>query len=214
MAPAGARRGGDVGPPLGDGVTEVTAETSNISDGAKGHDTIVGTEGEDTLKGTEASDAIDGGGGDDLIAGKAGADRLWGGSGADTLYAGPCDADFDALEGGESDDTLVTADLPASKDVVRCGPGGEEGTVDTLDEASDDCEDVDLIQETEPEIAEGTHQLVPSPSSECSMGEGTLVVKEDPVTGQRGVEQRFGPIKSEPGGSSQECGALVDYETP
>ena len=196
-----------------DEVTEATDETSNTSDGAEDDGTIEGTEGDDTLEGTENAGAIEGRGGDDLIAGMAGADRLWGGPGADTLYAGPYDADVDALEGGEGDDTLVAADLPASRDVARCGPGSDEVTVDSLDEAAD-CEDVDRIQETEPEIAEGTYELVPSPSSECSMGEGTLVVGVDPATGQRGVEQRFNPVKSEPGDPPLECGDVIDYETP
>jgi hypothetical protein len=85
---------------------------------------------------------------------------------------------------------------------------------DSLDEAAPDCEDVDRAQEAEPEIAEGTYELVPSPSSECSMGNGTLVVKGDPATGQRGVETRFGPIGAAPREEAEECGALVDYETP
>lgn len=201
-----------------DDVAETTAGASSTSDGAKAANTIEGTEGDDTLEGTENADAIEGRGGADLIAGMAGADRLWGGPGADTLYAGPYDADVDALEGGEDDDTLVTFDLPASRDVAHCGPGSDEVTVDSLDEAAADCEDVDRIQETEPEIAEGTYELVPSPSSECSMGEGTLVVGVDPATGQRGVEQRFsGEMTSPqgaPAGASEGCGANIDYETP
>ena len=201
-----------------DEVTEATDETSNTSDGAEDDGTIEGTEGDDTLEGTENADAIEGRGGDDLIAGMAGADRLWGGPGADTVYAGPYDADVDALEGGEGDDTLVAFDLPASRDVARCGPGSDEVTVDSLDEAAADCEDVDRIQETEPEIAQGTYELVPSPSSECSMGKGTLVVGVDPATGQRGVEQRFGGEmtlpQGVPAGASEGCGANIDYETP
>ena len=197
-----------------DDVAEATVETSNVSDGAKDDNTIEGKDDADTIEGTEGSDKIDGRGGDDLIAGLAGTDHVSGGVGADTLYAGPYDADVDTLEGGEGDDTLVPGDLPASRDVVRCGPGADEVTADSLDEVAGDCEDVDRIQETEPEIAEGTYELVPSPSSECSMGEGTLVVRVDPATGQRGVEQSFGPITSEPGDPPQECGAVVDYETP
>lgn len=157
-----------------------------------------------------------------MIAGLAGADRISGGPGADTLYAGPYDADVDTLEGGAGDDTLVTADLPASRDVVRCGPGADEVTADSLDEVAADCEDVDRIQETEPELAEGTYELVPSPFSECSLGKGTLIVRVDPATGQRGVEQRFGGEMTVPEGAPagaregarEQCGAVIDYETP
>lgn len=197
---------------------EGNAEETNVPAGADGNAAIEGTEGDDTIQGTEGDDAIDGGGGDDLITALAGADVIDGGAGADTLYAGPYDADPDTLEGGDGDDTLLTFDLPASKDTVRCGAGADEVKADSLDEAADDCEDVDMVRETEPDLAEGTYELVPSPSSECSLGKGTMTVGVDPATGQRGVEIRFGPLgqahSGAPEGTAEECGANVDYETP
>lgn len=194
------------------------SEETGVPAGADGDDAIEGTEGDDTIQGTEGDDAIDGGGGADLITALAGDDDVAGGAGNDTLYAGPYDADVDTLEGGDGDDTLLTFDLPAARDVVGCGAGADEVKADSLDEVGADCEDVDRVRETEPDLAEGTYELVPSPSSECSLGKGTMTVGVDPATGQRGVEIRFGPLgqahSGAPEGAAEECGANVDYETP
>ncbi len=221
-----------------DADTLVGTEGVDTIEGTEGADKFDGRDGDDTIFGLGGSDEIDGGtgadklygvddkrapdDGDDEIRGGFGDDTIFGGPGADTLegeegndtvYAGPYDSDVDAVEGGEGDNTLLTADLPASRDVVGCGAGTDEVVADSLDEVADDCEDVEKMQETEPNIADGTYELVPAPSSECSLGKGTLTVGVDPATGQRGVGVQF-EERQAPQGAVEACGPRIDYETP
>jgi hypothetical protein len=42
------------------------------------------------------------------------------------------------------------------------------------------------VQEEEPQLADGTYELVPGPSSERNLGEGTVTIGNDPETGERG----------------------------
>lgn len=196
---------------------DTDAEETMVEDvettGSEDADTIAGTESNDTLNGTEGADKLDGRGGDDEINGLAGADEIDGGTGNDTIRSGPYDAEEDTVEGGDGDDTLLTFDLPAARDVVGCGVGTDDVVADSLDEVADDCEEVEKMQETEPNIADGTYELVPTPSSECSLGRGTLTVGVDPATGQRGVEVQFEERRA-PQGVVEACSPRVDYETP
>lgn len=82
-----------------------------------------------------------------------------------------------------------------------------------MDEAAEDCEDVERVQETEPDLADGTYELVPAPSSECSMGTASLTVGTDPATGERGVGVEFGEQQATPG-VVEACEPRIDYETP
>lgn len=105
-----------------------------------------GTGGGDTLAGTRGADTISGLAGDDLIQGGDGADRLYGGDGGDVIYDGPeDDATADSVYGSNGDDTIVSANVPASRDVVGCGGDRDSVVADGLDDVSANCEDVDRL---------------------------------------------------------------------
>ncbi len=89
---------------------------------------------------------IDGTGGDDELAGTGEADTIRGYGGGDTIYDGPeDDAVVDNIYGGSGDDTIVSANVPASRDVVSCGGDRDTVTADGLDDVSANCEDVDRL---------------------------------------------------------------------
>lgn len=67
---------------------------------------MVGGGGNDTLNGYAGNDSLYGSDGDDLLYGNQGLDELYGGIGNDTLIA---DLQTTVLNGGEGDDTYVTA---------------------------------------------------------------------------------------------------------
>jgi hypothetical protein len=88
----------------------------------------------------------DGTGGDDTLTGTGGADTIRGYGSSDTIYDGPeDDAAVDDIYGGSGADTIVSANVPASRDVVSCGGGRDTVEADVLDEVSADCEDVDKL---------------------------------------------------------------------
>lgn len=120
---------------------------------------------------------------------------------------------MDKVYGGGGDDTISTANIPASRDVVNCGGGTDKVSVDSLDEVAD-CEDVKKIQEKEPNLADGTYQLVPTTSSECDLGEGSFTLSTDPSTGERGVEVNLDPAASKDTTADQACGVKIDYQNP
>ncbi len=196
-----------------EGNTPQGTTAEETTEGAEGSDVIEGTEEDDTINGTEGDDTIDGGGANDEINGLAGADEIDGGEGNDTIRAGPYDADVDTIEGNEGDDTTLTFDLPAARDIVGCGAGNDDVVADSLDETAEDCEDVERVQETEPDLADGTYELVPDPSSECSLGRGTLTIGADPATGERGVGVELGE-QQDTSGEFEACETRIDYETP
>jgi Ca2+-binding RTX toxin-like protein len=131
--------------------------------------TKIGTDGPDTLRGTKGSDVLSGRGGTDWIEGRAGSDvirggrgddnplssraigTLDGGPGADVVSGGPGDDDLfdgpffgesavDILKGGGGNDFIGTVNIPAARDMVRCGPGRDFADVDRKDIVSADCE--------------------------------------------------------------------------
>ncbi len=184
--------------------------------GLRGSDKIVGGYGNDTLYGRSKESPEDdpndirGGFGRDTILGGTGADTLEGGADNDTISAGPLqDLAVDKVYGGGGDDTISTANIPASRDVVNCGGGTDKVSVDSLDEVAD-CEDVKKIQEKEPNLADGTYQLVPTTSSECDLGEWIFTLSTDPSTGERGVEVNLDPAASKDTTADQACGVKID----
>lgn len=199
-------------------------------DGRAGKDTIEGGDGRDTIRGGNDDDEIYGGNkqgsiadggnviegesGNDTVRGGSGADELHGGDGVDILSAGPLEETaVDTVYGEAGNDTIFAANFPASRDVVHCGTGTDKVIADSLDEVSNSCEEVERIQEEEPEISDGIYQLVPDPNSECDLGEGSFTIGNDPETGERGVEVELGGQVSPENSAVQACVAKIDYET-
>lgn len=118
--------------------------------GQKGNDQIFGLEGNDQIEGGSGNDQlyggnksqtvlagnnlIEGGNGKDRIVGAPGIDELRGMAGADTIYDGPEeDAAEDLIFGGDGNDRLYTANVPASRDKIVCGEGRDFVRADPLD---------------------------------------------------------------------------------
>jgi Ca2+-binding RTX toxin-like protein len=71
-----------------------------------------------------------------------GKDVVYGGSGVDNLIGYGGDTSVDRFSGGDGDDTVQSRDVPAVKDVVRCGTGTDTVYADKADTVSDACERV------------------------------------------------------------------------
>jgi Ca2+-binding RTX toxin-like protein len=91
---------------------------SNVKNGARGADRLIGTVAGDRLRGRGGNDVLIGGKGDDCLAGGGGNDTLRGGSGEDKLTGG---GGADNLDGGPGNDTINSRDK--RKEAVRCGKG-------------------------------------------------------------------------------------------
>jgi hypothetical protein len=108
--------------------------------------TRIGTDGSDTLKGTRGSDQLLGKGGSDRINGQAGTDTLLGGPGGDLLIDGPLsESAVDTLYGGAGNDTIVTYNVPAARDIISCGADKDYASVDRKDIVGGGCETVALV---------------------------------------------------------------------
>lgn len=204
----------------GDGRDKIYAvdESENPADDGGGN-YISGNEKNDTIVGGPGADELHGARDDDTINGMGGADTIDGGVGADVIRTGPLEEkDVDTVRGDEGNDTIYVANYPASKDVVGCGRGDKDKVVaDSLDEVASSCEKVERIQEEEPQLADGTYGLVPAPSSECSLGEGTFTIGNDPETGERSVEVNIGDqpgAEGAPDSTVKACKIQVDYQNP
>ena len=103
---------------------------------------IVGTDKGEQIKGTENTEEILGLGGSDEITDGLGADLVYGAKGKDNLIGYGGDTSLDRFYGGGGDDLIQPGDLPAVKDVVRCGAGTDTVYPDKKDVVSDDCERV------------------------------------------------------------------------
>jgi Ca2+-binding RTX toxin-like protein len=103
---------------------------------------IVGTDHAEQIKGTNNAEEIRGLGGSDEIVDGRGKDAVYGGSGADDLIGYGGDTSLDRFSGGGGDDTVQSRDVPAVRDIVRCGAGTDEVYADKADVASEDCERV------------------------------------------------------------------------
>jgi hypothetical protein len=103
---------------------------------------IVGTEKGEQIRGTRNAEEILGLGGADEITDGLGADLVYGGPGGDTLIGYGGDTSLDRFYGGSGGDLIQPGDLPAVKDVVRCGGGTDTVYADKKDAVSDDCERV------------------------------------------------------------------------
>lgn len=120
-------------------------------DGSAGDDNMWGHGGDDTIDGAGGVDEIDGGEDADTLDGGDGADVLSGSAGNDLIRAGILEeAAEDKVRGGDGDDAIYSANLPASKDVIDCGGGTDEVTVDSLDQVSDNCENVETFDPDAP----------------------------------------------------------------
>lgn len=185
----------------------------NYISGNENNDTIVGSPGADELYGARDNDTIDG---------KGGADTIDGGVGADVIHAGPLEEkDVDTVRGYDGNDTIYVANYPASKDIVGCGQGDNDKVVaDSLDDVASSCEKVERIQEEEPNLEDGTYQLQPDSSSECTLGSGSFTISTDPSSGERGVEADLGGVEGNGGTAPTSestplgCEIKIDYETP
>jgi Ca2+-binding RTX toxin-like protein len=98
-------------------------------------------------------DVISGGPGNDdpgfsgtgILDGGRGADVISGGPGIDMLSDGPWPGDsaVDILAGGKGNDSFLTYNRPAARDIVSCGDGSRDhADVDRKDIVGDDCERV------------------------------------------------------------------------
>jgi Ca2+-binding RTX toxin-like protein len=103
---------------------------------------IVGTDRAEQIKGTRHAEEIRGLGGPDEIVDGRGKDAVYGGGGADDLIGYGGDTTVDRFSGGDGGDTVQSRDVPAVKDVVRCGAGTDEVYADKADVISEDCERV------------------------------------------------------------------------
>ena len=133
--------------------TRIGTDRSDTLMGTKGPDTLVGKGGTDWIDGRGGKDAISGGPGNDdpvasaavgILDGGPGADAVSGGPGIDMLIDGPVrgDSAVDTLSGGKGNDSLLTFNRPAARDVVGCGAGRDSADVDRKDIVGDDCESV------------------------------------------------------------------------
>jgi Ca2+-binding RTX toxin-like protein len=103
---------------------------------------IVGTDHAEQIKGTNNAEEIRGlAGGDEIVDGR-GKDDVYGGSGVDNLIGYGGDTSLDRFSGGGGDDTVQSRDVPALRDIVRCGAGTDEVYADKADVVSEDCERV------------------------------------------------------------------------
>jgi Ca2+-binding RTX toxin-like protein len=103
---------------------------------------VVGTDHAEQIKGTKNAEKIRGlGGGDEMVDGQ-GKDDVYGGSGADNLIGYGGDTSMGRFYAGGGSDTVQSRDIPAVKDVVRCGKGTDEVYADKADVVSDACERV------------------------------------------------------------------------
>lgn len=213
----------------GDGDNNITGTNKNDElYGGKGDDTLSGLAGSDNLRGQNGSDRlfgysegqttqtdrdfVAGGDGQDLLVGSAGGDELNGGPGKDRIISGPYeDAAEDTVNGGDDNDNISVANLPASRDTVTCGTGTDTVVADSLDQITSDCEDVQRIQEEEPTLANGTYKLTPDPSSECSLGEGTVTISQDPASGEREAQVDLDESAAV-NTAIQACSVEIDYE--
>lgn len=99
------------------------------------------------------------------MVGASGVDELHGGSGQDIIIDGDSqDASIDNIYAGDHDDKIDSANIPASKDIVDCGPGIDTVRADALDIVNGNCENVN---NSPPE----TTLLEPSPDSDLILGE-------------------------------------------
>jgi uncharacterized repeat protein (TIGR01451 family) len=94
--------------------------------GDAGDDRILGGAGNDRLDGRAGDDRVDGEDGDDTALGGVGADRVLGEDGDDWLKGG---AGADVLKAGADDDVLLGRG-DGTRDVLRGGPGSDEGLLD------------------------------------------------------------------------------------
>ncbi len=103
---------------------------------------ILGTDAAEQLEGTKIAEEIRGLGGSDEIVDGRGKDVVHGGVGADNLIGYGGDTSSDRFSGGDGGDTVQSRDVPAIRDVVRCGAGTDKVYADKADGVSDDCERV------------------------------------------------------------------------
>ena len=104
---------------------------------------IVGTNSGEQINGTRNAEEIRGLGGPDEITDGLGRDLVYGGAGEDNLIGYGGDISVDRFYGGRGSDTLHTRDVPAVKDVVRCGAGIDTVYADKADVVfCDNCERV------------------------------------------------------------------------
>lgn len=130
-------------------------------DGGQGRDTIYGGGARDKVRGGPDDDTIYGGEGDDKVIkndpngeeyggliGGPGADTIRGGPGNDKIIPGPIEEEAeDAAFGDEGNDLIVSANNPARKDYVFCGPGQDKVMADKQDVVASDCEDVKFAED-------------------------------------------------------------------
>jgi Ca2+-binding RTX toxin-like protein len=100
-----------------DGDTMVGDSEQNIMLGKAGNDVMTGKGGNDLLFGFSGDDVLSGGTGNDDICAGIGADRIAGGDGNDLISHNGCDP------------TPPLTDPDGSKDVIDCGLGDDEVSI-------------------------------------------------------------------------------------
>ena len=71
-----------------------------------------------------------------------GKDAIYGGSGVDNLIGYGSNTSVDRFSGGGGDDTVQSRDVPAVRDLVRCGAGTDTVSADKADVVDEDCDRV------------------------------------------------------------------------
>jgi hypothetical protein len=128
--------------------------------GKGGNDRLFALNGRDNLLGGPGKDWVDthptgfrsgdknlqGGSGNDFVAGGRGSDNVLGDAGNDLLVDGP-DREFslDKVSGGEGNDVFLVQNMPAAKDIARCGGGFDRVLADRKDLVASDCERVRIV---------------------------------------------------------------------
>jgi hypothetical protein len=117
--------------------------TTNDVPGCPKGGLLSGSDAGEQMRGTRSAEEIRGLGGPDEITDGLGRDLVYGGAGEDNLIGYSGDIAVDRFYGGRGSDTLQTRDVPAVKDVVRCGAGIDTVYADKADVVfCDNCERV------------------------------------------------------------------------
>jgi Ca2+-binding RTX toxin-like protein len=128
--------------------------------GLGGSDNLLGGPGKDVVAGSNGGDKnLMGGRGNDALLGARGSDNVLGDEGNDLLVDGPLrEFSVDNVLGAEGNDVFSVENVPAFKDIVRCGDGFDRVFADRKDEVGRDCERVaDRVSEFD-ELAESIPQ--------------------------------------------------------
>jgi uncharacterized delta-60 repeat protein len=153
----------------------------DVINGLGGNDTLNGGDGNDTLNGGEGNDKLNGGNGNDILTGGNGNDTLVGGAGNDILTGGAGNDKFSFSGGKLPKNQSITSYLGTdtitdftkgdkivlSKDIFRALKG-DEGTLNKLNFAVVDNDDLVAKKAAEIVYSKGSGSLFYNPNGKAS----------------------------------------------